>query len=380
MEKLARRRRILATASLLVILCLHIESMLALLSHNSCIVDAYLIGSADNSIDYPSVFGSFYTPPEHPWPGVPSNTPGHPLVKVGNNFVDGARDFFLEHLEEFMEVYENRPDKVNICGIRIPHAFALWMAVKQLQPEAIIESGVNAGQSTYFIRNASSTAWIYAIDPLNKPICGQGSRWKDPTKRNTYFTGKKFKDFQEVDWIKEMTERSWNPEQALVFLDDHQRAFDRFSTFLRVGFRHIMLEDNYKLGEGATKSDKVGYTTKQMLAKNVTRNTQYLFDQLVSYSEFPMIVPPAMAAAYNGGRKEAGGFMVANDSNTDVMPPILRPDLDKKDKAVYQRMCQRLSIDPALKDEDSYMQFMSYNQMCYMELKVVSHYLRKHWK
>ena len=36
----------------------------------------------------------------------------------------------------------------------------------------------------------------------------------------------------------------------------------RFSTILKFGFRHVMLEDNYKLGEGATPGDKAGFTVK----------------------------------------------------------------------------------------------------------------------
>ena len=36
-----------------------------------------------------------------------------------------------------------------------------------------------AGQSTYFIRNASLSTRIYAIDPEEKPMCNQGGRWID---------------------------------------------------------------------------------------------------------------------------------------------------------------------------------------------------------
>ena len=55
-------------------------------------------------------------------------------------------------MDEFIEVYKKRPDPVNMCGIRINHALALFLAVKHIQPSLVVESGVNAGVSTYFIR------------------------------------------------------------------------------------------------------------------------------------------------------------------------------------------------------------------------------------
>ena len=113
------------------------------------------------------------------WPGIPVEEIGHELVRKGTNFVVDTRKLFLEHLDEFLSIYEARPDKINLCGIRINHAYALFLTVKVIQPTSIIESGVNAGQSTYFMRAASPDAHIYPIDPLDTPICGQPVRWID---------------------------------------------------------------------------------------------------------------------------------------------------------------------------------------------------------
>ena len=57
----------------------------------------------------------------HDWEGIPAEEPGHPLVAKGYvDFIDNAGSLFLEdYLEEFLTVYENRPDKVNLCGMRI---------------------------------------------------------------------------------------------------------------------------------------------------------------------------------------------------------------------------------------------------------------------
>jgi hypothetical protein len=120
------------------------------------------------------------------WPGIPVEELGHPLVK-------------------------------NLCGIRINHAYALFLSVKFFQPTTIIESGVNAGQSTYFMRAASPTARIYAIDPLDKPICGQEKRWIDE-KNAVYYTGDNFQDIGDIDWGSKIRAGEVDPDKTLVGL------------------------------------------------------------------------------------------------------------------------------------------------------------------
>ena len=60
--------------------------------------------------------------------------------------------------------------------------------------------------------------------------------------------------------------------------------------------------------------------------------------------------------------------MVAADTNTDIVHPMLRPDLSGADKKVYNDIVTSLGFDPTLKDDQSYMQFMNYNQICHLEL------------
>lgn len=52
----------------------------------------------------------------------------------------GARDLLRSsaELSTFLEVYAARPDRNNVCAIRLTHAFALWSIVRQLQPTTII--------------------------------------------------------------------------------------------------------------------------------------------------------------------------------------------------------------------------------------------------
>jgi hypothetical protein len=192
------------------------------------------------------------------WPGVPVEQLGHSLVTKGVNFLPTIRSMFenknLDKLHEFLSLYENRPDKVNLCGIRINHALALFATIKHLKPSAIIESGVNAGVSTYIMRGAAGpNVKIFSIDPLENPICGQSSRWIDKNSNTEYFTGTKFKDFSEIDWNIIMKDNVIDPKNVLVYFDDHLNIFDRFPALMKNSFRHVLLEDNYKVGEGKTR-------------------------------------------------------------------------------------------------------------------------------
>lgn len=205
----------------------------------------------------------------HDWPAIAYAQPGNPLVFKGNSFFLQARELYLQTnqngrtlLDEFLKVYKNRPDPVNMCGIRINHALALFLAVKIINPTLVVESGVNAGVSTYFIRSASPSTRIYAIDPEEKPICGQGARWIDHegirNKLTINYTGKQnFKDMLDLDWAGMIRRKEIDPDTTLVFLDDHLHSLKRIAALMKVGIRHVLVEDNYKYGKGKQKTDVV---------------------------------------------------------------------------------------------------------------------------
>uniref|UniRef100_A0A7S4N2Y8 Uncharacterized protein n=1 Tax=Odontella aurita TaxID=265563 RepID=A0A7S4N2Y8_9STRA len=319
------------------------------------------------------------------WPAIAYKEVQHALVTKGDSFFNQARELYYQKnhhpsdnnddkqqqtlMDEFLKVYKNRPDQTNLCGIRINHALALFLAVKQINPTLVVESGVNAGVSTYIIRTASPTTKIFAIDPLDKPICGQGKRWVDPSDLTINYSGENFIDLLDLDWKGMIAKKEVDPGSTLVFLDDHLHTFDRIAGVRKFGIRHVVVEDNYKLGEGATPHDKKS-TPKQMLhGEQWKKQGEWLFNNIVAYSEFPPLVPPIMAAAFKGERKEAGGFMVAADDNMDIVHPMLRPDLNEDDMKTYTNIADTLGYDKALVDNESYMQFMNYNQICHLELK-----------
>lgn len=307
------------------------------------------------------------------WPAVAYSENGHSLVAKGDSFYNHAREHYFDGddpmIEEFLRIYKNRPDPVNLCGIRINHAMGLFLAVKKLRPTLVVESGVNAGVSTYFIRQASGTTKIFAVDPLEKPICNQGTRWIDNSDLTTYYTGNTFVDIMDMDWSGMIQRGDVDPKTTLLFLDDHLHAFQRMIGSVKHGIQHFLIEDNYKLGEGATHADKIG-TPKQMMTSKTKYVTEgdWLAANMRVYSEFPPLVPPIVAKASTEPRKKAGGFMVAADTNTDIMAPILRPDLNDADAQRYRKIALDLELDHELKDRDSYMQFMNYNQFCYIEI------------
>ena len=60
--------------------------------------------------------------------------------------------------------------------------------------------------------------------------------------------------------------------------------------------------------------------------------------------------------------------MVAADDNLDIVGPILRPDLDDDDMKIFKNVAKALDLDPSMVERNSYMQFMNYNQICYLNL------------
>lgn len=315
------------------------------------------------------------------WPAIAHEEVGHALVTKGNSFFHNAREYYFKKdadpktnktlMDEFLEVYKNRPDPINVCGIRINHALALYLAVKMLQPTLVVESGVNAGVSTYFIRAASNTTRIFAIDPEVNPICGQGKRWIDTNNKTKYYTGSTFVDLLDIDWTAMITKGQVDVEKTLIFIDDHLHAFRRVVSMMKYGMRHFVIEDNYKYGEGSSFADQRSTPKQYFYAGHFATEGHYLFNNLITYAEFPPIVPPIMAKAYAEPRKKAGGFMVASDDNTDIVHPMLRPDLDESDLKTYNDICKTLGIKSDLADRQSYMQFMNYNQICYLEFHIL---------
>ena len=163
------------------------------------------------------------------------------LVQIGEP--SWSREAMIAGLEEFAELYARRPLSDNTGGMKAPHMFMAWFALRQLRPEVVVESGVYRGQGTWLIDQACPNADLYCIDV-------DLDRIEVRPERATYFS----QDFSSLDW-------SHLPAQGTVlFFDDHQNAYERVKTVRWFGFQHMIFEDNYPSDVGDCYSLKKAFT------------------------------------------------------------------------------------------------------------------------
>ncbi|KAJ8535935.1 hypothetical protein K7X08_034336 [Anisodus acutangulus] len=156
----------------------------------------------------------------------------------------------IKGLEEFVPIYETRPIKNNMYGMGFDHSFGLWFITQWLKPELIIESGAFKGHSTWVLRQAMPDTPIISLTPRHpEKYLKKGPAYVDGNC--TYFAGKDFVDFGNVDWRKVMKKHGIEDlSQVLVFFDDHQNELKRLKQALKAGFRHLVFEDNYDTSTG----------------------------------------------------------------------------------------------------------------------------------
>lgn len=56
----------------------------------------------------------------------------------------------------------------------------------------------------------------------------------------------------DLDWKGMVAKGEIDPDSTLIFIDDHLHAFKRIAGVMKFGVRHIVVEDNYKYGEGVS--------------------------------------------------------------------------------------------------------------------------------
>ena len=142
------------------------------------------------------------------------------------------KDEILNELEEFKNLYKDRPIKENIHGMRFQHMLATYFILKKLNPSYVIESGVFKGQSTWLIENTLPNSEILSIDiNLNQ---------REYISKKVKYTNIDFKyqDFSNI------------PKDTLVFLDDHVNHYERLQQAKFFNIKNIILEDNYLTGKG----------------------------------------------------------------------------------------------------------------------------------
>ena len=158
----------------------------------------------------------------------------------------------LDSLEEFVEVYKNRPIENNSGGMDFNHSFATYLILKIKNPKLVVESGVWKGLSTYIIKSAVPKSEIVCLDVNFKNI-----QYKVDSAN--YFET----DFSDINWSKFQ-----NINDSVCFFDDHQNSLERLKEMKWWGFTRAIFEDNFPVGEGDA------YSLKQIINKTGHPNIQ----------------------------------------------------------------------------------------------------------
>ena len=183
------------------------------------------------------------------------------------NFDEQDLRYFLNHI--FTDTY-----KYNNGGMKSPDLFTFHFALKKIQPDVVIESGVFNGLSTKLIRQTlGEHVIIICLDPREIPIHG----FKDQNKNTIYFTGNNnFKDFNDLDL------RKYKNKKMLAFFDDHQNQAQRLLQSNNKNIKHLFFNDNYPINGGC-------FFTLEHLLKGDARNFDLRGQPSYSINTLPQI-------------------------------------------------------------------------------------------
>jgi hypothetical protein len=144
-----------------------------------------------------------------------------------------TEELFRASLPEFIDLYKSRPILNNAGGMGFNHSWALWYLVRKTNPKIIVESGVWKGHSTWIIERACPNAQLYCFDINLKNL-------EYKSNAAIYFED----DFTKFDWSKV------DIINGMCLFDDHQNILERIIKAKWFGFQHIIIEDNWPVGEG----------------------------------------------------------------------------------------------------------------------------------
>ena len=158
--------------------------------------------------------------------------------------------FLLAEVEAFSEVYHDQAKffgKTNDGGNGVQHSFALWVVIRHLRPNLIVESGILNGQTSWLIHRATR-GWdplLVRIDP--KSYDGVWTNM-DPRNRSVDLIGNSFIDFASAEWDK--IAPGLPLASGLAFFDDHMDHLIRLKEARAAGFGHVIFDDNFVPGHG----------------------------------------------------------------------------------------------------------------------------------
>lgn len=187
-----------------------------------------------------------------------------------------------KYLEEFMdEVYDGFLSENN-GGMKSPDMFTMYVMLKEIKPDVVIESGVWKGQGTKIIREAvGEDCKIICLEP--RVLFG----YQDDGYTE-YHMGEDFKDFSELDLSE------YEGEKKVGVFDDHINAAKRLEECKLKKIDYAIFNDNYPVncGSHVTLEHVINKDERFMKSvKNAEESIKEIKEMIEEYKIYPNIFP-----------------------------------------------------------------------------------------
>jgi hypothetical protein len=208
-------------------------------------------------------------------------------------------DFFLKN------IYVNKFSR-NFGGMRSPDMFTLYLSLKNIKPNVIIESGVHNGFSTLLIRKTlGKDVKIICLDPKEISLDG----YVDKNINTIYYLGNNFIDFSNLDLS------NFENSKIFCFFDDHINALDRLKQCIEKKIMHIVFNDNYPINVGGFYSME-HYFNKYNKFDSISDEERLNIDKYINiYHIFPNIFKCKIK--FNEGHADCK-YIYENMNNVDA--------------------------------------------------------------
>jgi len=187
---------------------------------------------------------------------------------------------YERELIEFEKMYDRTiceaPGAMDMISL-----FYLYITLKKVKPQIVIESGVGSGAATYIIRKTLPDVSILCLDPSPLPFF----TWRDDSPQTTYLIGNQFTDFKDL--------KISDTEHSLVVFDDHMNQPNRLFQCYNKGIKHTFFNGNYPPGCGKFVSIEKFYRNdirmnNPGIISDATRNIRRM---IKVYCTYPNIFP-----------------------------------------------------------------------------------------
>lgn len=128
---------------------------------------------------------------------------------------------------DFLELYPRRPIRGNTSGSGFNNCFWIYLTVRLLEPELIVESGVWKGQTSWLMHQACPSATIHSFDINLSRLAYKADAIS----------------FHEMDWMR-FDIGPVDPAKSLCFFDCHVNQARRIREAYDRGFRTLLFDDN----------------------------------------------------------------------------------------------------------------------------------------